>query len=335
LKKATKVELTESDKLGLYSLQFHGSEPLGSLAKSLGIKESTLQGKIGRWYQDGIITQRVFIDTYRLGATGFEIFFSPAKDKQGLSAKLIDAVKESPGVRWFYRTAGKYDYHIGIEARNTLEVTRHLEQLDALAPGMFNKRDSCVSLGYWWFGRKYLAPEGIKHTRRFEAMPVQAPVKIDEVDHSILKVLGSRGSESLRGISSVTGLPQSTIGYRVQSLTKSGIITGLPYLVSPGRLGMHIFRVQVSLNTLSAETHKNILRWCQQNRRVVSMMRLVGVWDYILRCEVERPEQVGEFTDALQETFGPLLRDWAVISVIKEYSFCFYPLEHPPHVGLS
>jgi hypothetical protein len=56
-------------------------------------------------------------------------------------------------------------------------------------------------------------------------------------------------------------------------------------------------------------------------------MRLVGVWDYIMRCEVESPEQIGELTDSLQEAFGHVLRDWAVIAVLKEYSFSFYPIE--------
>ncbi len=320
-------KISDVDKFLLYSLQFHGNEPLSSLAKSLGIKESALQGKMSRWAKEGLVSQAVFVDTYRLGATELEVFFSPAKDKKSLSARLTQAVTESPGIRWFYRTAGKYDYHIGIEAMNTLDVARRLEELDARAPGMFDTRDSCLSIGYWWFGRKYLAPEGVKHSRRFEALPGSGIVSIDEVDHAILRVLGGRGAESLRNISSATGLPSSTIGYRIQALTKSGVITGFPYLVSPARLGMQVYRIQIASNTLSAEMHKSILRWCQQQRSIVSMMRLVGVWDYIMRCEVESPEQIGELTDSLQEAFGHVLRDWAVIAVLKEYSFSFYPIE--------
>lgn len=319
--------LSDEDKHILYSLQFLGNEPLGSLAKTLRVKESTLQSKISRWYKEEIISQRVFIDTYRLGATELEVFFSPAKHKKGLNSRLTAAVLDSPGIRWFYRTAGKYDFHIGIEAMNTLEVVRHLEELDARAPGMFDMRDSCLSIGYWWFGRKYLAEEGTKCTRRFEALPVKEVVEIDEIDHKILRVLGSRATESLRGVSAATDLPQSTVGYRMQTLTKSGVITGFPFLVSPAKLGMHIYRVQISFNTLSAEMHKDILRWCQQQRPIVSMMRLVGAWDYIFRCEVENPEQIGDLTDLLHEEFGQALRDWAVIAVIKEYSFCFYPIE--------
>ena len=327
MKRQQAQHLSATDKLLLYSIQFHGNEPLGSLSSSLGIKESTLLSKVNRWSKEGLVSQRVFIDTYRLGATELEVFFSPAKDKKGLSARVIQAVMDSPGIRWFYRTAGKYDYHIGVEAMNNLEVARCLDELDARAPGMFDMRDSCLSIGYWWFGRKYLAPEGVKHSRRFEAHPVFETVRIDEIDHAILKVLGRRGSESLRNISSATGLPSSTIGYRMQALTKSGIIAGLPYLISPAHLGMQVYRIQISTNTLSAEMHKSILRWCQQQRPIVSMMRLVGVWDYIMRCEVETPEQIGDLTDSLQEAFGHVLKNWAVIGVIKEYSFCFYPIE--------
>lgn len=57
------------------------------------------------------------------------------------------------------------------------------------------------------------------------------------------------------------------------------------------------------------------------------MMRLLGPWDYTLRCEVARPEEIVELTDELHETFGPALKECSIVSVVKELSFSYYPIE--------
>lgn len=321
------MTITQEDKKILYYLQYIGDRTTAELADELRIRESTLQSKIGRWQKERHVAHRVFINTFMMGATEVELLFTPSKATKGIQAELVKAVMKSSGVRWFYRTAGKYDYSVGIEALSMAQVTKHLEQLDSKTKGIFVNRETAVSTGYWWFGRKYLAPEGTKHSYCLTQLPSNHPKGVNPIDHQILRVLGQRGVMSYREIASATNIPQSTVGYRVNNLIKNEIITGKPYLISPSWLGMLVYRLQLRFTTFSAETHKALLKWCQQHPHVVSMMRLLGTWDYFVRCEVAQPQDITAMVDQLHDIFWPELHECSVVSVVQEIAFSYYPIE--------
>jgi Lrp/AsnC family leucine-responsive transcriptional regulator len=321
------MSLTSQDKELLFELQSLGTQPLSHLAKRKGMRESTLQSKISRWEEEGAIARRVFVNTFATGAIGLEIFFTPSRDVKGARDHLTKAVLKSSGVRWFYRTAGKHEFILGIEARGFNNLTAHLERLDAKVRGIFATRDIAVSRGYWWFGRKYLAAAGTKHDQVLEQLPASQVVAIDEIDHQILKIVGQQGARSARSIADSLKIPQSTVGYRLAALEKKRVIVGYPYLISPAWLGMSIYRLQLGFSTCSPLTHNELLAWCKQHPSVLSVMRLLGPWDYSLRCEVACPEEMTQLTDSLHEQFGHVLRECSVVSVVKEISFSYYPIE--------
>lgn len=321
------MTITQEDRKILYSLQYIGARTIAELADELRIRESTLQSKIGRWQKEQNVAHRVFINTFMIGATEVEVFFTPTRPTKGIQADLIKSVMKSSGVRWFYRTAGQHEYIVGIEALSMAQVTKHLEELDSKTKGIFVNRETAVSTGYWWFGRKYLAPEGTKHSYCLTQLPENHSKAVDPIDHQILRALGQRGVMSYREIASVTNIPQSTVGYRMNSLIKNGIIAGNPYLISPSWLGMLVYRLQLRFTTFSAQTHKALLKWCQQHSHVVSMMRLLGSWDYTLRCEVAHPKEITMMTDQLHDIFWPDLHECSVVSVVQELASSYYPIE--------
>ena len=321
------MALTQDDKRLLYHLQYIGDKPIAEFAADFKLRESSLQSKVGRWEKEQKIAQRVFINTFAIGANEVELFFTPTKTTKTAQAELAKAIEKASGVRWFYRTAGKHEFILGIEALTIAQITKHLEELDANTDGIFANREVGISIGYWWFGRKYLGDEDTKHSFCLTQLPTKELKVIDDVDHRILRMLGHKGAQSHRTIANELSIPQSTVGYRMSNLVKNQIIAGTPYLISPAWLGMLVYRLQLVFNTFSAQTHKELLRWSHQHGSVVSMMRLLGPWDYTLRCEVARPEEIADVTDELHETFGAALKECSIVSVVKELSFSYYPIE--------
>jgi DNA-binding Lrp family transcriptional regulator len=321
------MTLTKDDKRLLYHLQYIGDKSVAELAADLKLRESTLQSKLRRWEKEQKIAQRVFINTFAVGANEVELFFTPTKTTMRAQAELEKAITQASGVRWFFRTAGKHEFILGIEAITIAQITKHLEELDAKTDGIFANREVGISIGYWWFGRKYLADEDAKHSFCLTQLPTKELKTVDDVDHRMLRMLGQKGAQSHRAIANELSIPQSTVGYRMNNLIKNQIIVGTPYLISPTWLGMLVYRLQLVFNTFSARTHKELLRWSQQHRSVVSMMRLLGPWDYTLRCEVARPDEIADLTDELHDAFGPALKECSIVSVVKELSFSYYPIE--------
>jgi|GEM_PF-4306944 len=321
------MTLSADDRELLFTLQFWGTKPLAELADRMELKESTLRSKIARWESAGVIAQRVFIDTFLVGATEMEVFFSPAKSTKSVHAQLTKAVMKAPGVRWFYRTAGKHEFIVGIAALHINQLLKHLEDLDREASGIFFGKEMGTSIGYWWFGRKYLGTDGAKHTECLQSVPTKKRVEIDDTDHRILRILGQQGAQSLRLVAQQLDIPQSTVGYRVNALVSNGVIVGFPYILSSAWLGMHVFRLQLTLTTFAHDVHADLLKWCKQNSSVVSMMRLLGGWDYTLRCEVSNTEDIAALTDKIHDRFGHVLSECSVVSVLKELTFNYYPIE--------
>lgn len=103
--------LSEQDKLILYHLQFIGDRSLPELASELRLRESGLQSKVARWEKEGAVAQRVFINSFSIGISEVEVFFTPTKSSKRDQADLVKIVSASPGVCWFYRTAGKHVFY--------------------------------------------------------------------------------------------------------------------------------------------------------------------------------------------------------------------------------
>ena len=323
------MALSQSDKHLLYVLQYSGDEPISKVCRKVGIREGTAQGKLNRWISSGVLQQRAFINTFLLGASEFEVYFSPSRKPKSAEIAIKKAVMSTPGLRWFYRLAGRYDYSIGLEARNVAQVAGLLESLDGKFPGLLSRKEFGGGIGYWWFGRRYLAPSGARYPHGLEMVANTKAVQIDDVDHRILQVLGSRQKSSTRDLARALGLPQSTVAYRVRQLTSSGVIAGAPYLPSPSWLGVDVFRLLLSFRCFSQDFHQRLFAWARRQTNLVSMLRVLGNWDYTLRFEVRDPAAITEICDDLKDVFSEELVRCEVISVVNEYAFTTYPQVTP------
>jgi len=61
---------------------------------------------------------------------------------------------------------------------------------------------------------------------------------IDEIDKRIVLNLAKRCGVSMRELSAMTGVSESTLRYRIKRLEKSGAILGCEAIVNPGRAGL-------------------------------------------------------------------------------------------------
>jgi len=61
---------------------------------------------------------------------------------------------------------------------------------------------------------------------------------IDEIDKKIILNLAKRCSASLRELSAMTGVSESTLRYRIKRLEKSGAILGCEAVVNPNKAGL-------------------------------------------------------------------------------------------------
>lgn len=319
------MALSQSDKTLLYALQYCGDEPISKLCRTLGLKEGTVQGKIARWVREGKLRKRTLVNTFVIGMSEHEVYFSPRSKPGGGEAAIKKAVMSSDALRWFYRLAGPYDYSLGLEAVRVSQIARLLEELDERFPGLFSRKQIGAGIGYWWFGRRYLAPSGVRFPIGIEMAPSDVIVEIDEVDHRILQVLGRQHFGSIRDLARAIGMPQETAAYRIRQLKQAGVIAGSPYIPSTAWLGVEVFRLLVAFRSFSGDIHSSFLSWCRAQPALVSMIRVLGNWDYTLRLEVQNAEELVAIRDNLGALFADVLLRCDVTSVVKELAFSTYP----------
>lgn len=259
------------------------------------------------------------------GVSEYEVYFSPRGKPNGGEASIKKVIMGSDALRWFYRLAGTYDYSLGLEAARVSEIAGLLESLDNRFPGLFARKEVGGGIGYWWFGRRYLAPSGIRYPAGIEMLPPRNIGKIDDVDHRILQILGRQHFASTRDLARGIGVPQATVAYRIRQLKRTGVIAGSPYIPSSSWLGVHVFRLLLAFTGFSKETHQRLSVWCRQQRALVSMLRVLGNWDYTLRFEVRKPEEITAIRDELREIFSDELVKCDITAVVKELAFSTYP----------
>ena len=151
----TKIVIDEIDERIAEKLSENGREPIGTIAKEIGISADTAKRRYQKLIKNGVLKVTIQFDPIRLGYHAAAIFY--AVTSHGNSSPIIEKLSQMPDVISIMKTTGDYDLKIWIFIRDIdqlLETQYKLIKMEGIAKidmeimGLPNK---------WPFPRQYMS----------------------------------------------------------------------------------------------------------------------------------------------------------------------------------
>ena len=322
------MKLTDRQKLLLAAVENDAEIPLARLSRTCKMQERTVRDSIQRLIQADVIYPMHLIDVSRLGLLYFDVFFSIALRRDSLRQELLSFLTESDRVALLLELGGDYDYGMAICARQVHEVLEFLETLGSRFGDVFAEKAVVTRSSYTGFGRKYLTNRAVRPVIRLGA--ASDCVRIDEIDHAILRLLSRERTRSHAALARRLGLSVTTFRYRLEQLRAKQVLKGPIYAVTPWRYGYQSFRVLLSTKGLSPAFHEKLYEVCARHMQVVSMVTTLGSWDYELTIELEDATAMPVVVQELKYALGPWLAHTRTLPVFKYLKGSSYPFENKP-----
>ncbi|MDM7255941.1 MAG: Lrp/AsnC family transcriptional regulator [Paracoccus sp. (in: a-proteobacteria)] len=128
----------------------------------------------------------------------------------------------------------------------------------------------------------------------------QKPVRLDETDRKILRLLQEDASLSLDEIARQVGASKTPVWNRIRKLRDAGVIRRQTVTLDPEALGLEAcFFVLVRTSEHDPDWAGRFLRAVRAHPEVVEAHRLAGDIDYILKVQVKNARAYDRFYQSL------------------------------------
>ncbi|MGQ4834004.1 MAG: Lrp/AsnC family transcriptional regulator [Candidatus Asgardarchaeia archaeon] len=135
--------------------------------------------------------------------------------------------------------------------------------------------------------------------------------KLDEQTVEILKVLFKNSRASFVEISKLTGIPFSTVRYKIQNLTKSNFIKKFTIIVDPEKIKISSALLLIKTDGQTDE----VIKKCKELHNSAIVASLIGTYDIFMEVIGKSLDELKELTDRIKNF--PHVSDVAVSVVIK------------------
>ncbi len=128
----------------------------------------------------------------------------------------------------------------------------------------------------------------------------QTPVRLDEVDRKILRLLQEDAALSLDDIASKVGASKTPVWNRIRKLREAGVIRRQVAVLDPDALGLEAcFFVLIRTSEHDADWARRFVNALRARPEVIEAHRLAGDIDYIVKVMVKNARAYDRFYQSL------------------------------------
>ncbi len=295
------MELDNLDKKVLYLLDTDGRMSLKAIAKKSHTSSEVVRYRIARLLKEGIIKKFITLVNFsELGYVGHGVFCS-FRGEKGREAGL-KLLAEHDRVYWLAEFGGGYDLAFAIMAKDTYEFYTTLNRLKEQLAGLLGAWDVAIRILLIQFPRTYLLKD---EEKRGEKLPYFGKAlghrKIDGADFKILKRLSQDARLEINALASASGLPPSTVAFRLKRLEQEQVIQGYAPQIACQNYGCQSYQLFLTVDNLDEQKRSEILRYCSANPNIVFLIETLGKWNFELIYEVNSQRELQKQMASLRQ----------------------------------
>jgi DNA-binding Lrp family transcriptional regulator len=322
------MRLLDREKKILHFAQFNADASVSDLARSCGLKASTVRYTLQKLKSQKFIEEAVFVDCYRLGYQIIEIHFEVDPKLGSKKHWLLKTLAESQRVCWLRELTGELGIGLAICVKHSSEISDFIDEIIAKTGPLFLEKVVVVRQSFERYRMRYLYPNTTLDDSLL-ATNLVSPISIDDTDRAILTAISRFPGKARSLISEMLAMPHSTFEYRIRQLRENGIIKNFIYQSNVTQLGIQHFYLRVFTNGVDQALRKQMRSFCRRHINVDSIFETLAPWDFVLGVEVEESSHIIKLQEELHQTFGPRILRIKSASIYETKKMLFYPFDAP------
>jgi Lrp/AsnC family leucine-responsive transcriptional regulator len=314
------IKLDLKDRRLLIALDTDSTQPLGPIAKKLGLSKEATAYRIKRLENEGIIAKYITLSHFaKTGMTHYKLYAqynSIGKQKRDSIIKYLSGIN---GIGWLASTEGTFDLMLSIRFRTIFEFEDFKDMFCAKFGDQLREIQFAVLTEAETKPRYYLLPEAGRLPKIFLHCDKSDPVPIDEEDWKVLRAVNTNARAPAHDIARTTGLTERVIRYRRKELEKNGIIVGSKIAIDYRKLDFLFFKCLVSFSRPDEKSYREMRTYLRLHPNVIYWIKTVGSWDAEIEIEVPNIEAFYKFIEDFKDRFSNILTRVDSVLVSKEH----------------
>lgn len=146
--------------------------------------------------------------------------------------------------------------------------------------------------------------------------------KINSKDIEIIKILEEKGRIPITELADRVKLSHETVRYKLNKLTKAGIIEKFIVRINKKKLGYNICTViMVSLWNYTEKEWEEFLDYLIKHKNITSVEKITGDYDLKIGFWTKNTEEFDSLSHEIKTKFSKIIKDWQTFIFTKQYKW--------------
>ncbi|MDG6218976.1 MAG: Lrp/AsnC family transcriptional regulator [Candidatus Thermoplasmatota archaeon] len=308
------------DRRILYELDRNSRQSYSQIGKKVGLHKNVVNYRVKRLQEKEIITDfYTVIDTFKLGYTSLRFYIMYQNITPAIRTEIINHFVENKFTWWVGSFEGDYDLAVVVWIKDIHDFFSFWEKTLIKYQKYFKKQMFSLYSQLRLFRHTFLMETEYKKSDRekFEITGGGKKVKTDDIDFKILSLLSNDSRYPTVQIAERIGISVDTVIQRMKNLEKIDVIQGYRINIDYGKLGYHLFKVNIVLNNYSERG--KIINYIKYNPHLIMIDKAIGYYDLELDFLLRDLDHLRSIMDDLQEKFP---------QSVNSYNFVHDPIKH-------
>jgi|GEM_PF-3212825 len=300
--------LTPLQRRVLAELCFNSRAPISDVARKLRVKPHLVRYALEYLTPRLKLRPFVFTDPFRQGLTPYRVYFSLSAGQQSRIQEMIAHLSSLPHIAWFSSLYGYYQFIISCRAADIHDLNSYLSEVDAQFGDLIQKKTISVVTRFAHF-TPWLAHSGSGPRRSFEYAAANFEPIMDEIDQRVLLATRNTPLASVSDLARATGLPTSTVTYRLNKLIEHEIIIAFSYTYDLNTIGSESYLILIALQGLGGDGYERIFEFARNHPKATWAAKTLGEWNVEIEVVLEDPYELHEIVQQIYKAGKGAVRE--------------------------
>ena len=314
-------KVDEKDKKILLELETNARQSAAQIGKKVGLSKEVVNYRIKGYLSNMVITKFFVIPNFDLlGLTTYRIYLQFRATTQKKESEIIEYIKNKMPCQWIGICDGRWDVIARICAKDIFEFNNMLGRFLEMHGESIREKTIAVQLRHTWWPSTYGLTE--KTEEKIPRHEIPTNVKLFESDDKDLIIL-SEMTENARAptieIAKKAGLSPDAVKYRINRLTKEGVITQVKSYFNRQKFGYQHNQVFVRFYQEPVGI-KKFIDFLNALPECFFISSMVGAWDMQFGIDARNSVEFHEIFGRIKEKFPEVIREYETLIVYDESS---------------
>ncbi|MFH0713606.1 MAG: Lrp/AsnC family transcriptional regulator [Candidatus Micrarchaeota archaeon] len=151
-------------------------------------------------------------------------------------------------------------------------------------------------------------------------------LKLDKIDWKILKAIKHDARLPASVISRKTGLSRDVVTYRIEQLTKKGVIKGFYTVLNLPSIGLDVWGyLHIRFKDLTTKRETELIEYTEEHPNILFAYSNLGSWDFGVEFCADNPKHFYELQKELKEKFSDIIKDSETGSFLEIHKMDYAP----------